>query len=177
MRGCVLPSSLLRSVALGIALSGLAAGLAAPAARAQTSTASGVLTVSATVLKFCTVGSSLLAFGNYTPSTASTASTNVLVTCTAGTPYSIAMSLDAGDTTAARKMAGPVLSGTESSLLYALYRDSARAQPWGETTGTDTLSGTGTGLPVSVPVYGAIASGQSPAPGIYGDVVAITLTY
>ena len=62
-------------------------------------------------------------------------------------------------------------------VLYGLYRDSARSPPFGNTIGTNTLAGTGTGLALSVTVYGRIAPQATPSPGTYNDTIVVTVTY
>ena len=62
-------------------------------------------------------------------------------------------------------------------VLYGLYRDSARSLPFGNTIGTNTLAGTGTGLAQSATVYGRIPPQATPSPGTYNDTIVVTLTY
>ena len=64
-----------------------------------------------------------------------------------------------------------------AQLTYALYRDAARTLNWGNTVGTDTLAGTGTGSAQASTVYGRIAAGQLPAPGGYVDTITATITF
>lgn len=117
-------------------------------------------------------------FGTYTrnETTDVDAQGTLNVNCPVGTTYNIG--LDAGlnpvDTTAAaanRRM----ISGA-NLIPYGLYRDSARTLFWGDVIGTDTLSGTGTGTTVEVPVYGRTPSIDF-APGSYEDTVTATITY
>lgn len=142
--------------------------------RAAASTATGTMAVSATVATLCTVTALPLAFGTYSAAQTD-AATTLAVLCTNGTSYNIGMDAGtgAGATTASRLMTGT--SG--ATLAYALYSNAGRSTNWGSTVGTDTLAGTGTGLPQTVNVYGRIAAGQYPAPGIYTDTVTVTLTY
>ncbi|MFX5809037.1 spore coat protein U domain-containing protein, partial [Acinetobacter baumannii] len=55
--------------------------------------------------------------------------------------------------------------------------DSARSNNWGSTIGTDTVTGTGSGLTQTLTVYGQIAAAQTPLAGAYSDTVTVTLTY
>ena len=141
---------------------------------AATSTAKTTFTVTATVNATCTIAATNLSFGTYT-GTAATGQSTVSVTCTNTTPYNVG--LDQGTSTSAtvttRAMTGP--SG--ATLNYALYQDSAHATNWGNTPGTDTVSGTGNGATQALTVYGRIASGQYPAPGAYTDTVTATVYY
>jgi spore coat protein U-like protein len=58
-----------------------------------------------------------------------------------------------------------------------LYSDSGRTTNWGNTVGTDTVSGTGTGSAQSLTAYGRIPSQPTPAPATYSDTIVVTLTY
>jgi spore coat protein U-like protein len=62
-------------------------------------------------------------------------------------------------------------------VLYGLYRDAARSQAFGNTIGTNTAAGTGTGLSQTLTVYGRVAPQATPAPGTYADTITATLTY
>lgn len=150
----------------------LLAGLVPGAAWATTTTTT--FTVTATVAATCLVSATNLAFGTYTGAqTDSTSSINV--TCTNSTPYNVG--LDAGTATGAtvttRAMTGP----GGATLGYALYSDSARTINWGNTVGTDTVSGTGSGSGQVLTVYGRIPAGSLPAPGSYSDTITATVTY
>jgi spore coat protein U-like protein len=63
------------------------------------------------------------------------------------------------------------------TLNYALYRDTGRTNNWGSTIGTDTQTGTGSGLIQTLTVYGQVAAAQTPLAGTYSDTVTVTLTY
>lgn len=133
------------------------------------------LSISATVAKACTVSASSLNFGNYMGSPLNSVAA-ITATCTNGTAYQIG--LDAGTAPGAtvthRSMIGP------SSVLlnYNLYSDSSRSVNWGNTLGTDTVGGTGSGNAQALTVYGQIPSGQTTVvAGNYSDTVTVTLTY
>jgi spore coat protein U-like protein len=151
-----------------------AAVMASSAPVLASSTATGALINTATVLSACAVVGSTIAFGNYT-STQIDQTGNIAVVCTNGTSYTIGLDAGAGTgaTTSVRKLSG-TLGGT---LNYALYRDSGRTNNWGSTIGTDTQAGTGNGLIQNLTVYGRIASAQTPLAGVYTDTVTVTLTY
>ena len=142
---------------------------------ADAATATGSIPISATVLAQCDVSATSLAFGNYGSTTQLDGSAVVSVTCTNGTPFTVALDVGSGlgATVASRKMTGP----SSATLNYSLYRDTGRSQVWGVTVGTDTLAGTGTGAVSALTVYGRIPAGQHPAPGAYTDTVNVTLAY
>lgn len=135
------------------------------------------MTVTATVIASCDVSPSTLAFGNYNPTSASPldASGTISVLCTSGTPYEIALNAGTGigATIAARRM---TLSG--NTLTYSLYSDSGRLSVWGQTSGSNTVPGTGTGATQPISVYGRIPINQTAPAGVnYTDTVTITVTY
>ncbi len=157
-----------------LAAAAVAVTMMAIAHPSQASTATGTIAVSATVLAFCTVTGTAVAFGNYSSSQLDQ-SGSIGVVCTNGTTYTVALDAGSGTgaTVATRKMTGT--SG--STLNYTLYKDSGRSSVWGQTTGTDTVAGTGSGSLQSLNVYGRIAGAQYPGPGVYTDTVTVTLTY
>jgi len=150
----------------------LASGLAAIPAAAATATNS--LSVSATVQASCTVTASAMSFGNYTGSTA-TATSAVSVTCTNATPYNVGLSAGtaSGATVSTRKMTGPA----SALLSYSLFSDPSRTINWGQTAGSDTVTGIGSGAVQALTVYGQTPAGQFLTPGSYTDTVTATITY
>lgn len=139
--------------------------LAAPAARAATS---------------CTVAATSVAFGTYTPlqTTALEANGTITITCTGVTGFDTAtVSLSAG--TSGNYTTRTLTSGT-STLNYNLYTSSADSTVWGNGSGT---SSTVQALiwffatTANLTVYGAIASGQDPAPGTYTDTITVSVSY
>ena len=142
---------------------------------AAAATATTTFTVSASVTATCLISATTLAFGNYafaaTPSTST-----ISVTCTNGTTYNVGLNagLASGATVTTRQMGGTV-SG--SLLNYGLFSDSGHATNWGNTVGTDTVAGTGSGVAQSLTVYGQIPATQYVAPGSYSDTITATITY
>ena len=64
-----------------------------------------------------------------------------------------------------------------STLQYKLFSDSGHTTNVGQTVGTDTIAGNGTGITQSVTIYGQILGGQLTTPGVYTDTVTATITY
>jgi spore coat protein U-like protein len=63
-------------------------------------------------------------------------------------------------------------------LNYGLFSDAAGTVNWGNTVGTDTVEGVGTGGPQVITVYGVLPGGQSTAaPGGYVDTITATITF
>jgi spore coat protein U-like protein len=157
-----------------LSLGFLALGLVARPASAATTTVTANFNVTATVQATCLISASTMAFGVYT-GLAATSTSAVSVTCTNTTSYNVGFS--AGNATSAlvttRKMTGPA----SATLAYSLFSDSARSSNWGQTIGTDTVTGTGNGSVQSIPVYGSVAAAQYVAPGAYSDTITATITY
>jgi spore coat protein U-like protein len=163
----------------GLLASLSAAALLAMTPVAQAATASGPMTVTASVATACLVGASSLAFGSPTSAAIAAGNVdavgNVSVTCTNGLSYSV--SLDAGSgagaTLAVRNM---FTSG--QSLKYGIYTTAARNTVWGDgTLGTVTIPGTGTGANQSIPAYGRVFGGQIASAANYADIVNVTVRY
>ena len=155
------------SMATGVTLACLGGALAA--------TKTATFRVTATVQSECTIAASDLAFGTLGILTANVdALTTLTVTCTSGTAYQIALDEGTamGSTIEDRKMA----SGS-NTLGFQLYRNAARTQVWGETAGTDTLAGTGTGNAQVVQVFGRIAPQMTPPAGTYDTQIVASINY
>jgi spore coat protein U-like protein len=70
------------------------------------------------------------------------------------------------------------MTGPGSAKLgYKLFRDSGHTLNWGNTVGTDTVTGTGKGSIQAVAIYGQLPAGQYVAPGSYADTITATITY
>jgi len=143
-----------------------------PSASATT-TVTTTFGVSATVQSTCLISATALAFGTYT-GVVDNATSTVSITCTNTTPYNVALNPGTtGTTVTARKMAGP----SSSVLNYALYSNSGMTTNWGQTSGTDTVSGTGSGSAQAITVYGQIPAGQYVNPGSYADTITASVIY
>ena len=132
------------------------------------------MTVSASVPKKCLITGNTLNFGTVNNlSSAIDSSTNLSVICSNTLSYSIGLDngLNALTPTTRKMKQG------SNTVSYSLYRDAVRTLNWGSTIGSDTLSGTGTGLNVSVPVYGRVPVQTTPPPATYVDTVVVTVTY
>ena len=152
--------SALAAAALAFGMSG------ADAFNTQTSN----LSVSFTATATCATGGGSLNFGAATPGTLAAvirATGSITVTCSDGTPYSVA--LDNG-----QHFAEPLrqMHANVSDLLG--YKLSSSA------LGDNIINfgpRTGTGSSESLPVYGEIQSGQTVVAGSYSDTVSITVSY
>jgi spore coat protein U-like protein len=130
----------------------------------------------------CTVSASGLAFGVYNPfaSTATDATGTVTLSCSIVSGlggYTIRLGTGGSGSYAGRRM-----SSGSAILPYQLYLDAAHSQIWGDgTSGSSTVSGVdnipllgGTSIHQ---VYGRIAARQVASPGLYTDVIVVTVTY
>jgi spore coat protein U-like protein len=165
-----------KTLALSAATAALLVSAVAPLEADATTTVTASIAVSATVLSSCGVTALPLAFGTYSPtqSTNTTAQTTVVVTCTNGTPYNVGLNAGGGTgaTVATRKMT----SGA-NTLSYSLYSDTGYSVVWGNTIGTNTVTGTGSGLSQTINVYGSATALQSVPAGSYTDTITVSLTY
>jgi spore coat protein U-like protein len=133
-------------------------------------------TVQATVTSQCFVSASLLNFGNNVGllTSAVNATTTLGVQCSNGTSYNVGLDagLNGGGNINARKM---VLGA--NSVAYQLYQNSGRTTVWGNTVGTNTVAGMGTGNSQSLTVYGTVPAQTTPPAGTYNDTITVTVTY
>lgn len=133
----------------------------------------------------CTGAANGLAFGTYQPLTGSpsTSTSTVTVTCNPGVvsllvSYSIQIGTGTGGSFAARSM-----SNGGANLGYQIYTSTLYNQVWGDGTGGTSQKSDGYTLGVVLPVirnytaYGVIPGGRNVATGIYGDIVAVLITY
>ena len=165
----------LRELAKWTAGAAIAAILPTAPAFAQSATASTTFQVTTNVDSDCAIEATDMNFGDYHPVGPSIAgSSSILLVCTTSTAWNVGLDqgLFPGATVTTRQMTGAV-----SSLAYSLFSDSARTINWGNTVGTDTVSGTGTGGPQVITVYGRIPASQSSGIGGYQDTITATVTF
>lgn len=123
----------------------------------------------------CAVDATAMNFGSTTfLDAALDAGNTISIRCPVGTDYTI--SLNGGLSGATDPEARELDSGT-ATISYGIYRDAGRTQPWGETIGTNTLAGTGTGIFQDFPAYGRIPSQPTPPAGVFADTIVVTVTY
>lgn len=96
------------------------------------------------------------------------------VNCTPGTDYVIA--LDDGQNSGGGGVGARAMANGADLVTYQLYSDAGRTTIWGETLGTDTVAGTGTGAVQAYPVYGRVPIASAPAAS-YLDVVTATISF
>ena len=96
------------------------------------------------------------------------------VQCTNSTTYNVGLNAGstAGGTTTTRLM---VNAG--NTVSYKMFSDAGRTTNWGNTVGTDTVTGTGNGTTQTLTIYGRVPPQTTPAPATYSDLVTVTITY
>ncbi|WP_442756121.1 spore coat U domain-containing protein [Methylocystis sp. JAN1] len=140
-----------------------------------TSTASTTFDVAASVAPNCSITANNLNFGTLGVLNAAVeGGTTVSPQCTNGTPYTVGLN---GGLSSATDPTQRKMTKAGEYIFYGLYRDAARTQPFGDSAGINTVSGTGSGLAQSVPVYGRIPPQITPSSGLYADTIIVTLTF
>jgi len=141
----------------------------------STNATSAAFTASATYSATCTVSSTAHNFGTAgVLAAARNGSSTLTTTCSATTPYTIALD---GGTTGATDPTQRKMSKASERITYGLYRDSSRSQAWGSTAGVNTQGGTGSGLAQAYTVFGQVPTQATPSPGSYSDTIVATMTY
>lgn len=157
-------------------LSVLVAGMAPGIAAAQTATAN--FNVTLTIAANCVISATDLNFGSQgVLSTAVTGNTNLSVTCSNTTPYTVG--LNAGTGTGSTE-AQRFLSGTganTATVAYQLYKPGGQTVVWGDTDVSSRVGGTGTGAATPIQVNGVVPAQTTPAPGTYSSTVTATVYF
>jgi spore coat protein U-like protein len=173
----------LKLLSAAMVVGALVCGPAATVADAATysnGTATATFTVSLTLQANCTTSANPLNFGtNGVLNSAINQQTSVGVTCTNTTPYNVG--LDAGSVSGSsvtnRLLAGTASGNTSTTVQFQLYQDSGHTTAWGNSQGTNTVGGTGTGSMQSISVYGQIPSQSTPRPDTYQTTVTATVYF
>ena len=155
------------ALAAGVGWTGLAAA----------ATATGTLTVQATVADACSLADGALAFGNVDPNAGVTSAVraNIAVTCTLGASFTVGLGDGQNLAAGSRRMRR---GATADYLKYELFRELLLTSRFGDSGASDRVAGTGAGnSSTSIVVYGTMPSGQSVAGGSYADSVQITVYY
>ena len=149
---------------------------------AGAATASGALMVSVTVAPTCSVAANPLLFGTYYPGNGGlNANTTLLVRCSRGAAFTVAMDAGAGGGTLAQRL----MAQGAAHLQYNLYTSAARTTAWGDgSVSSAVVAGAGKGLSsgetITETVYGSLpdsAANQQLPPGLYTDTVLVTISY
>jgi spore coat protein U-like protein len=165
---------------LAVALSLVPAFNEVQAATYLNGTATSQFNVTLTLQANCTIVANPLSFGtNGVLATVIDRQTTVAVTCSNTTPYNVG--LDAGSVTGslvtARLLAGTATGNTATTVSFQLYQDAGHATIWGNTQGTNTVAGVGTGTAQSISVYGEVGVQATPKPDTYQSTVTATVYF
>ncbi len=134
--------------------------------------------VSMKIVADCTIGANSMDFGqNQGVITAAvSANSTINVTCTNTTPYNVGLNAGTGTGSSGttRYMAG---SGANTGTVKFNLYQAPGAALWGNTQGTDTVSGVGNGNAQTLTVYGEIPVQATPAPDSYKSTVTATISF
>jgi spore coat protein U-like protein len=123
----------------------------------------------------CLMQTSNLNFGTIGRLTANIdAETLLAVTCSYGNAYTVGLSGGTGNVS--DPTARLLKKSGSPDVIYGLYKDAARGQPWGTTIGMSN-GGTGSGLAQTLTVFGRIPIQPFPEIGLYQDTIVVTVTY
>ncbi len=138
--------------------------------------------VTTTVTSKCTITAGSLAFPNYNTVTGAQidATANLTVACSKGALTSITLGQGLNpaalstDLAPLRRMKN---SSTTDVLSYALFQDSSRLVPWGNTALTGSTYVPSSAAPTNLSVYGRITATQDVPAGSYADTVVVTISF
>jgi spore coat protein U-like protein len=151
------------------------------AATYSNGTSTATFNVTLTLQANCGITANPLNFGTAgVLSTAINQQSTLSVTCTNTTPYNVG--LDAGTVTGSsitsRLMAGTATGNTGTTVAFQLYQDAGHTTVWGNTQGTNTVAGTGTGAAQTINVYGQVApQATTPRPDTYQTTITATVYF
>jgi spore coat protein U-like protein len=155
----------------------ITAPFATQAASYSNGSATASLNVTLTINAGCIISANSLAFpASGVIASALTGSSTLSVTCTNSTPYNVGLNegTGSGATVANRYMT--LISGSPT-VGYSLYQDSGYSTVWGNTQGTNTVGGIGTGSAQTLTYYGKVPVQTTPVPGNYSDTITATVYY
>lgn len=126
-----------------------------------------------------------MAFGPYDDASAAPtdSATSVVVRCTRILGSNNAdVVLQLGPSSASGTIATRQMASGANRMNYNLYRDAARSQVWGQTSGVDTVLvntgniGNGASVNVTFTIFGRIPALQNVNAGAYNDSVQMTVS-
>ena len=130
------------------------------------------------IIADCTIAANPLDFGQSQGvlNAAVNVNTTLNVTCTNTTLYNIGLNAGTGtgSSTSARLMSGT--AGNTSTVAFNLYQ-AAGSTNWGNTQGTDTKSGVGSGVSQTITVYGNVPAQATPQPDTYKSTITATVYF
>jgi spore coat protein U-like protein len=158
-----------------------AATLAASSLQAQAGSASTTFNVTITLVSSCSISANTLNFGSSVGllTSAVTGNSTLSVTCSNTTPYNVGLDGGnvSGSTVSSRLMAGTTAGNTGTTIGFQLYTTSGLSTVWGNSIGTNTVSGTGTGSAQTLTVYAQVPAQTTPKPDTYQTTITATVSY
>jgi spore coat protein U-like protein len=159
-----------------------AALLSASALDAQAAgSASTTFNVTITLVSSCSISANTLNFGSSIGllTSAVTGSTTLSVTCSNTTPYNVGLDGGnvSGSSVTSRLMAGTTAGNTATTIGFQLYTTSGLGTVWGNTVGSNTVSGTGNGSAQTLNVYAQVPAQTTPKPDTYQTTITATVSY
>lgn len=169
-------ASKFRKIVLSAIVIAALPGFAGAAVYSQNKQASFDVTMK--IVADCSISASGIDFGQKPGvlTQAITASSAINVTCTNTTPYNVGLNegTGTGSTGTTRYMSG---TGTNTSTVKFNLYQAPGSTPWGNTQGTDTMGGTGTGAAQTLTVYGEIPAQAAPTPDSYKSTITATVYF
>lgn len=168
-----------------VLLTALGLTLAAVAPQASAETTTEQFDVKIQIVASCEITSSGIADLDFGPQGFSATNvdhtTDLKVTCTNGSPYSIALDAGANPRTSGdvstRRMKGIETLNADDYVAYNLYQEAARTTVWGDgSSGTVLASQTGTGSEVTHTIYGRVPTTNHTV-GNYKDTITATVSF
>jgi spore coat protein U-like protein len=126
----------------------------------------------------CTLSATGLQFGAYDPHAAAPlhGQASIEVNCPAGVEYAVLIGPGQNGTGAPTR--GMRAAGSAFVLRYEVYADATYQQVWSDGAGATVIrAGSGGGSRQALIVYGRIFPGQQPPPGLYTDVLTVTVNF
>jgi spore coat protein U-like protein len=162
---------------LAVTLLGLV-GIAADASAAT----SAPFQVTATVIKSCSISTTPIAFGNYDPTSATTATAqgSVSAKCTKGTAVTVALDQGLHQATGST---GPIparqMASGSNMLPYNIYTTSGGTTEWGNTTASEPVTQPSLSVNTALvfTTYGSLPAGADVPIGSYADTVTASLVF
>jgi len=167
-----------RLFATAILAAAMLPGMAGAAVYSNGVPKSATFDVTMRIVADCTISAAGIDFGQTQGvlKTAVTGNSAISVTCTNTTPYNVGLNEGngTGSTGTTRYMAGT--GANTGTVQFNLYQTSTGGA-WGNTQGSNTVGGTGSGVVQTHTVYGEIPAQNTPAPDAYKSTITATVYF
>ena len=167
-----------RLTAMMLAIGMSAAIAPADAATYSNGTAGSNFDVTMKIIANCTIAANPLDFGQTQGvlAAATNANTTINVTCTNTTPYNLGLNAGTGTGSSGTTRTMNGTGGNTGTVQFNLFQ-TAGATLWGNSQGSNTVGGTGTGSTVVHTVYGQVPAQATPAPDTYKSTITATVYF